>query len=297
MRRFAIEIDGKPFIKHGTGIESRGRDFRVTFRCNNSYTYCLGLLDLAIYNLSNQTQIKMGAKITLKAGYDEQIDSIFTGCIMSVLKEREGPNIITRLICRSGEMPKFDAQGQELRPVINKSFGKGTGVLTLIQAVGDAWGKPISKQDEQFSDVQPLARMRPLCGDVKAVMDALAEEFKFSWCLVQDKIVIDRKDSPRKGDAYLLNFRTGLIGVPEMADENVGDFVDMTSCLAPSLRLGGLVKLESKYASYNTGNMYFRPPTNGGDLSGVYRIMELTHEGDSWGSPWQTHIKGMLNGR
>ena len=196
---------------------------------------------------------------------------------MSVLKEREGPNIITRLICRSGEMPKFDAQGQELRPVINKSFGKGTEVLTLIQAVGEAWNKPISKQDEQFSDVQPLARMRPLCGDVKAVMDALAEEFKFSWCLV--------------------NFRTGLIGVPEMADENVGVFVDMTSCLAPSLRLGGLVKLESKYASYNTGNMYFRPPTNGGDLSGVYRIMELTHEGDSWGSPWQTHIKGMLNGR
>ncbi len=297
MRRFRIDIDGKPFIEHTVKEGSRGRDFRVTFRCNNSYTYCLGLLDLAIYNLAETTQIKQGSRIALSAGYDDQIDAIFSGCIMGVLKEREGANVLTRLICRSGERPVFDGSGQELRPAINQTFGKGTSVVEIIKAVAAKWGKSVSIQEDQFASVPPLARSRPVTGDVKVVLDDLASEHDFYYCLVQDTLTIDRKDAARKGNAYQLNFKTGLIGVPEMQDENVGVFVGMTSRLAPSLRLGGLVELKSKYASYNTGNMYFLPPANGGDLSGIYRIMELTHEGDSWGNKWQTEIKGMINAR
>lgn len=296
MRRFRIDIDDQTFIEHTVKDGSHGRDFRVTFRCNNSYTYCLGLLDLGIYNLAETTQIKQGARIALAAGYDDRIDAIFSGCIMSVLREREGADVVTRLICRSGEMPTFDGSGKELRPVINQTFGKGATVLEIIKAVASAWGKAVSVQEDQFSSLAPLARARPVAGDVKEVMDALAAEHDFLYCLSQDAITIDRKAASRKGNVYQLNFQTGLIGVPEMQDENVGVFVGMTSCLAPSLRLGGLVELKSKYASYNTGNMYFRPPANGGDLSGTYRIMEITHEGDSWGSKWQTSIKGMRNG-
>ena len=296
MRRFRISIQ-KPgeekqvFIER---VQDSARDFRITFNCSNSYTYCLGLLDLAIYNLADKTQVPQFAKLTLEAGYDNDLAAIFSGTIMSVLKEREGANTRTRILCRSGERP--DDRGNEVRPMVNATLGRNSSTIDAINLVASAWGKSVDIQEDQFSDVPLIAMKSTLSGDVVRILSDLAEQHNFQWFNSGEEIIIDRTKKKREGVPRELSISTGLIGIPEMADENVGVFVNMTSRLLPSLRLGDLIELKSKYASYSTGNMYYIPPVHGGDLNGIYKVMEIVHEGDSWGDQWRTQIKGMRNG-
>lgn len=301
MRLFQIDIDGKSFIKHQVRETASGRiderDFRITFNCQNSCTYCLGLLDLAIYNLKDETAIKQGAPIILKAGYKDDFGEIFRGHIVSVLQERDGPNTVRRLLCRSGSRPKAGNEGELVGKKVNLAFGRNTKVPDMIRAIAGAWGYGVDILDDQWADVPAVVLGRTLTGDCFDVMQSLAEEHRFKWSINLDRIKIIRNaDSQGSGNTIKLNLHTGLIGMPEQADENVGVFVDMTARLSPKYQIGGLIELSSKYASYSTGNMYFLTPANGGSLDGRYVIQDVTHVGDSWGEDWQTRIKGRRNG-
>lgn len=299
MRTFQIDIDGKPFIKHQfkdvLGKKVDKNDFRVTFNCQNSCTYCLGLLDLAIYNLRDDTAIKQGAKIDFAAGYEDDCDKIFSGYIVSVLKERDGANTGRRLLCRSGTRSKQGNAGELVGRNVNVTFGRNTSIPSMIRAIASAWGYGVDIIEDQWENVPKAILGRTLTGDAFNVLSDLAKEHNFRWALYLDRIKVIR-DEVAAGTPIKLNMHTGLIGMPEMADENLAVFVDMTARLSPKYQIGRLVELSSKYASYSTGNMYFMAPANGGSLDGVYVIQDVTHVGDSWGSDWQTRIKGRRNG-
>lgn len=298
MRKFKVDIAGKPFIDVAEDKEGRSikRCLRVVFNSQASYTYNLGFLDLGIYNLSRETEVRQGDRISFSAGYDGEFDVIFTGLIISVIKEKEGPNVITRLLCRSGESPKPLPNVTETRPTIEKTFGRNTKITQLIRAIGEAWGKPVQLSEDQFDDCPVMSNGYSLNGDVCVLIDDLSQQFNFQWGLVQDVLIIDRQHKPVKGTPREVSLFTGMIGYPEAADDNLGVFVNVNMRLSPKIRLGTLIDLKSEFASYNTGNMYIIPPANGGKLSGQYRVVEVFHEGDSWGDRWMTKLKGIRNG-
>lgn len=279
MRKFEILIDEKPFIQ-----QVGARQFRITFSVRYRYTEKLAFMDLAIYNLSREAQIEQGKNITLKAGYDEEYDQIFVGKVITVLKERDGANIVTRILCRSGDVNE--------RPSIKAAVGRNTTIMQALDFVAQAWGVPVDAESSQFDDAQKFIRGYCMNGDLTAVMDALAKQFDFSWIETKDGIIVDRNGRKVTSTPREVSLFTGMIGVPEAEGDITGIFVRVSMRLSPRLRLRNVIDLKSEYASYSTGNYYIKPPENGGKLSGTYKVVEIVHRGDSWGDRWQTEIRG-----
>lgn len=279
MRKFSLKIDGKDFIVH-----NEYRQFRVTFFSRMRYTDRLSFLDLAIYNLSRDTAIDQGAEIEFSAGYEEEFDRIFKGKIVTVLKERDGANIVTRLLCRSG--------ASDARPSIDVSLGSGATAVQALQACASAWGLALNLDDEQFKDAPVFTRGYSLNGDIPKVLNALASQIGFQWLSTSDALYVDRNDKPTAGDPREVSLFTGMIGVPEAEGDVKGIFVRVTMRLSPRMRIRTNIELKSEYASYSTGNFYIVPPENGGKLSGVYKVVEVLHRGDSLGDKWETEIRG-----
>lgn len=282
MRKFEILIDGKKFIEpHNV------RQFRISFTSRVRYSDKLGFLDLAIYNLSRETSIPQGKQIVLQAGYDDEFDQIFSGTIITVLKEREGPNIITRVLCRSGSVYE--------RPSIQVSLGQNSTALQALEEVAKTWNVRLNIDQEQFADAPVLIRGYAMNGDLTSVLNSLGGMFDFHWIETADGIIIDRYKKPTKGTPREVSLFTGLIGVPEAEGDVQGYFVNLTLRMSPRIRLRTLIDLKSEYASYSTGNFYITPPENGGQLSGVYKVIEVVHRGDSWGERWQSELRCQSN--
>lgn len=283
MRQFEIDIDDKPFID---GRE--GRHFRAVFTTRMAYTDKLAFLDLAIYNLSRDTDVRQGSKVLLRAGYDDDIDVIFQGTITTVLKERHGPDIITRLLCRSG--------ANDVRKSVRDAVGKNGTVLECIKKCAQVLGPggtplPVRIDESQFADCPVLVRGYVLEGNAVDALDKLASQFDFGYVIAGDALHVDRRNKAIKGTAQEVSLFTGMIGVPE-AEGDVGlVFVNVTTKLKPRISIGSNIDLKSEYATYSTGNYYIVPPENGGKLSGRYKVIEISHQGDSWGNRWQTAMR------
>ncbi len=277
-RRWEVLIDDVLFI-----APTDGKQFKALFEVLHDFGGFTSYCDLAIFNLSAQTAnkaFKRGAKITLRCGYRETIDTIFIGTLRNVLRERRGPDTITRLICRGGKL--FDSQ-----PQINETLGKDARITDIIKACVTALGYPIVIDDSQFEDVDPYPRGQVLNGDPRVYLDSLAKSAGFSYVIENEKVVIVRDGAFRDGAIHIVSQFTGMEGIPEITE--VG--ADVVVRLNPRIRIGGRYQIESDLATFNFSNLYFVDiPESAGQ--GVYRIFRLTHSGDTWGDAWSTRIVG-----
>lgn len=277
-RRWEVVIDDQQFI-----APAAGRQFKITFEILHDFGGFVSYCDLAIYNLSADTAsnaFKKGSKIAFRAGYQDTIDSIFIGTIKNVLRERRGPDTITRLICRGGR--QVDEQKQ-----INETLGVNARIVDIIKACGKALDYPVVIEDAQFNDVDPYPRGYVLNGDPRVYMDNLAKTHDFSYIVENERMIVVRNNAFRKGDVHIVSQFTGMEGIPEITE--VG--ADVIIRLNPRIRIGGRYRIESELATFNFSNLFFQNvPESAG--KGEYRIFKLAHSGDSWGDTWSTKITG-----
>lgn len=289
MRKFKIELND---TKQPNGWydfinppKQLSRQFRVTFNATMNYTESLAFMDLGIFNLSNKTQIRTGSLVRLSAGYEEEFDAIFEGRITSIVKEREGANIITRLLCMG--------HAADVRRKISRSYGQNVSVVTIIKDIAKDWGLTLRLDESQFDEKDVFMRGYTLNGDIPSCLNRLASQFDFEWAECNNFLLVNRKERPRSGTPREISLKTGMIGVPEMSSDNTGFGVDVTVRLSPKIRLFDLISLSNEYASYNTGNMYVKSVSNEGKTAGIYSVATISHEGDSWGKRWQTEIRAI----
>lgn len=290
MRRFSIEINGKPFIAPLQTRDGSGRMFKVIFRTECNYSEALGLLDLRVYNLAETTQFvgsteKNLALVRLSAGYDDNFAPIFNGHIQAVFQEREDTNIVTHIVGRSGFATA--------RTSLNQTFGRNTDVVTMLKAIAAAGNYDLRIDPTQFEDAPRFLRGYPLNGDLTEALNKLGAQCGFCWAFDGPTIVVDRLGKPRNDRPIEVNMMTGLIGYPEATSDNTGVFAEWEMRLSPQVRLGAIADLKSKFATFNTGNMSFVHPRHEFNLNGKYKVVTVTHEGDSWGNTWRTKVKGM----
>lgn len=276
MRLFEVLLNNEVFI-----AQSTGQQFRITFNVLIDFGGFNTYMDLSIYNLSQDTVAKAFNKdttITLRAGYDNTIDTIFNGKIFNVFKERRGPDTITRIIARGGT--SFE------KPTVNKTFGKNANVVELIRECCTSTGYPVVIDASQFSDINPYTRGYTLSGDPLRKLDELANTHNFSYVLDNDSIVVVRNDAFRGGAPVEVSEATGMEGIPEISE--VG--CNVTTRLNPKLRIGGRIEIKSEFRTITFSNVYYVDvPASAG--TGLYRMFKLTHSGDSWGDDWSTRIE------
>lgn len=277
-RRWEISIDDELFI-----APTDGRQFKMTFEVVHDFGGSISYCDLAIYNLSADTAnnaFKKGSAIRFKAGYSDTIDAIFVGTIKNVLRERRGPNTITRLICRGGRLT-------DESKTINETLGAGAKVTDIIRACVKALDYPIVIDDSQFSDIDPYPRGYVLNGDPRVYLDTLSTAHNFSYMIENNRAIVIRNDSFRQGEVHIVSQFTGMEGIPEITE--VG--ADVIIRLNPKIRIGGRYRIESTLSTFNFSNLYFQNiPESAG--KGEYRIFRISHSGDSWGDAWSTKIVG-----
>ena len=280
-RQFELFISDRniPFI-----AATNDRQFKITFSILLDFGGFNTYADIAVYNLSRDTEgqvFKKGEYVGFRVGYVDTIDYIFKGEIVNIIREKQGSDTITRLICKGG------ALSQE-RSTINRSFESGVTVQELCRACAEALGFPIIIDDADFPATSPYLSGYHLTGDPKIKLNQLAKSHNFQWLIESEKLIIVGKTSFRKGNVITVSASTGMVGVPEITE--IG--ADVTVRINPTLRIGGRFEIKSEFAQVNYSNVYFQdvPETLG---QGIYIIQKLQFDGDSYGDAWDTKISGL----
>jgi hypothetical protein len=286
-RVWSVDVNGQPYISPQIGR----RQFRIQFNIDISPGDAISFADIRLYNMNKGSSIAQGSSIVLRAGYDDNIDAVFTGFVTNTLREREPgqPEIITRLICRSGQ-PAVD------RASVQLSFGIGTRIEEVLRAMAAAWPLPIDIDNAQFADAKPLASGLVVDGDIPSAMTDLAYAYKFEWMQDRGRIVITKPNMPRTAAPVRVDQFSGMIGIPEVSrgPDGLGVFVSVQ--LNPALRINGKIDVESEFATFNTGNLFVSELSGDASANGEYNIFAMKHTGDSHSDTWRTEIDGLRAG-
>lgn len=283
-RAWSVDINGESYIS----LQSGSTQFRIQFNVDVMPGSSVSYADIRLYNLSKVSGIANGASIILKAGYTDNIDAIFTGTVTNILREREpgAPEIITRLICRSGSAAVDRGSAQV-------SLGPGARVEEAIRALAREWPLPIDIDNAQFADDQPMARGYWADGDIPTAMNNLARAYKFNWLQHMGRMYVTKPEMKRNSTSIKINQLTGMIGIPEITKGPFGLGVLVSAQLNPSIMVSSVIDLTSEFATYNTGNLYLREVQPEAKPVGEYNVFALRYSGDSHSDQWRVDIDGI----
>lgn len=262
---------------------TNGRQLRVAFNITLDWGGYHSLMDLSIFNLSRDTEAMYFARyapIALRAGYENRIDFVFQGQISNVLRERSGPDRITRIFARGGALELNES-------TISKTLGEGSALPEVIKSCADAMGLPAVINGASLGAVS-FSGGYSMFGDPKKILSSLAKTHGFDWVVENNKIVIVESSQKRSGPVHEISALTGMEGSPEITE--VG--ADVKVRLNPKMKIGQHFQVNSEFPQANFSNVYFQniPQTIG---EGTYKIHRIVHRGDSYGDDWTTELTGL----
>lgn len=284
LRKWEVNINGEPFVQ-----SNQGANFRVVFDIHVSPQNTQSFADIRIYNLSKESNIPQNASIQFIAGFENNADTIFVGSITNVFREREGADIATRLLCRSG-MPAED------RGSINSSYGPGTSVVDVLTDLARAWPRFLEIEPEQFSDAPVFTSGYVAQGDIPQILNSLATQFKFEWIQDRGALVISKIGAVRQTTMFDINQFTGMVGIPEVSRGPNGLGVYVTTRINPYIRATSRINVQSEFATYNTGNMFIQELSGDASANGEFNVLTMHYEGDSHGDAWNLNIDALRQG-
>lgn len=276
-RKFKIIVA----TKGTSGIDITG--LKVVFSIEKSMSAEPNKSSVQIYNLAPATQnfiLSDAKRIIIEAGYEnsEQYGLIFDGDIVkAVRRAAQSIDKVTEVIAQDGDL--FLNSG-----FISVSYSAGQtteSVLSQMQGVADddmAMGS-IS------SDLKgtKLARGKAMFGQPKDYASMLAKSEGALFYVNDRKINLVKPGDLPEGEIVDLNPNSGLIGTPEQNDSSV-----KAKCLLnPLLNVNKLVHISNEFVQET--NQVGQASLS----SGVYKIIKLTHSGDTHGNNWYTDFEAV----
>ncbi|RIY41944.1 baseplate hub protein [Neopusillimonas maritima] len=283
LRKWSMMINGEPFI------DSRdGHQLRCVFDVQVLPSNTLSLADIQLYNLANSTAINQRDDITFSAGYDNQHDVIFAGTVTNVFKERYGPDVATRLLCRSG-------RAQE-RGAMASSYMPGAKLTDVLVDAARAWPLYLEIDLSQFDDKDVFPSGYSAYDDVEKILNNLKRMFDFEWTQDRGSLVITRPDKERSSTVFTVDQFSGMTGMPEVTRGPNGLGVNVTTRINPFIRTTSQIDVRSQYSSYNTGNMMISEIQGDTSANGIFNVFEIKYSGDSHGEAWDMKIEAIRAG-
>lgn len=291
---------GKAFILQS---ESKGIDFRCSFQTQAQDGPIPETAIITVYNLSDATMkglVKEFDQVILEAGYQEgRYGIIFNGIVKQYGRghEENMTESYLRIFAAHSDVSfRFS--------VSNHTLPANSTTNDRIKAPEkDVELKKEAVLGRQDNSKEPGRLYRGVVGWGAAV-DVLSEEATHAnmvWSIQDGKMVLVNSDSYLPGQIIDLNAETGLIGHPEITDNGIS----VTSLLNPAVRVRGLVRLNNDSINWlgaPGGSPYvYWPNTSSMNIldmlssDGLYIILVRTHEGDTRGNPWYTHLTCMAH--
>lgn len=242
---------------------------RINFTISKSVDGLLSGCTLKLYNLQESLRLALVKDaededyipVSLFIGYKDKIELAFKGNVYRGQNERSSTDMITTLECLDG--------GSMLNAFVSETITKNDIVIdTILKSVPTITRGRINPRLE-------LIRPKVLVGNpINLINSDLRESEK--WFIEDEQLnVIDIKQVTSN---YIpkISAKTGLIETPTRQEQKV----TIKILINPSVKIGRLLKLESTTAPH---------------LNGIYKIYNITYNGDNYGQSWYQTCTGFLN--
>lgn len=247
------EFQGKADENIGIRIVSNGKINTLKMSANIKKTAISvpNQSQISIWNLSEETRsalVRSEARIELYAGQEgQEKELIFTGGLLQGVIERQGNDIITRLIA-------LDGQSSIIRASIADMYEANTPIRDIIIRIAkNLPGVEVRENEISVKDKTTGQEMVAgykgisLIGSAKNCLDKLGRQFGFSWS-IQNGIFTVIKDGNFVKSGVVLGADTRLIKVSPLlsgpAQQQIGTTIE--SIYTPGVMPGHSVRVESK---------------------------------------------------
>lgn len=256
-------------LQYGT-IGANPAPLRVRFEIDKTmYGSSPNHSKIEIFNLSIQSRssIKKGYLLSLQAGYNQLLGTIFTGNVFLTKTERNGAEIISNFECLDGGSAILLAR-------LDKSYGEGVKIVDILQDVAKAMHltttfQPVGVNIGTILGLPNLTYNKNFMavGPCKDTLDKVLKPLGLEWTVDNGNLNIIPKKNFDGNTAIIVSTETGMIGVPSQNEY----YTQFTSLLNPKLIPGALIQLISENKTVN----------------GFYKIRRSKYEGDSHDNKWQ----------
>lgn len=315
LRNYELSLNGNVYIGR---MKTPSQQLRCVFDIIASPGDAFATADIRLYNLlaassprTIETQStmagidpKQGDAIQFLAGYTafdsfvnaeqgvvttdvrDDIGTIFTGTITNVFRERDGANIVTRLLCRSGD--NLNDTG-----VANASYSQGVTLYDVLVDLARSWGKRLVV-DKTKCQTFVMVSGYMTDGDITRELNTLSKAYKFMWTNYNGQLTVTFPSDTRTTAKHLVSQSTGMIGIPELSGGADGVFVDVSVRLNPFMNINDQIEIDAQFQTFNTGNVFVTSVE--AHASGLWNILALRLRGDNWGSIWRADINAIRSG-
>ncbi|MGR7993815.1 phage protein [Xanthobacter sp. ZOL 2024] len=288
----------------GTGSEAIDvSDLRIRFNVEMATRSTPWRADATISNLSNATANKISkteyAKLTLEAGYDGNFATIFDGQIV----QKRGPARETPVDTYFNIQARTEQTAYSYA-MMSKTLASGHTFKDQIDACLEAL-KPYGITAGNIPDLGSvkMPRGRAMFGMVRHQLRSICQTVGANWWIKGGKLQIVKYTEALEGNTVVLNSGTGMIGMPV---QTMDGCVEARCLLNPRLEVGGSVQIDEA-SIQRTKLTLTSTQTEIRDASwlqnsiaadGLYKIVFLSHVGDTRGTEWYSDIVGIpLNGK
>lgn len=259
-----------------SGEVLRSENLRIQFEIEKTKTSTPNSAEIKISNLSDEIRSKIREKdalVRLYAGYKNDIGPVllFVGNSQHIINMWETPDIVTHIEAQDGQRSLRETR-------ISLSYGDKTSANVIVTRLANELGFPL-RQDFDISGFYQGFSFNGLARDG---LDKVTKRFGYSWLIINNEILIVKREGNTGNVAVVLSSETGLVNSPEKLNYQEGRLEEaiekelewkVTSLLNPRLNPGALVDIRSKQAT------------------GLFQIEKVRHYGDTRGDQWYSELE------
>lgn len=248
-------------------------DLRVAFSIEKNLGPEPNTCEVRISNLSEETRAETQRKplhVRLDAGYDGQIERLFTGDLRWAQSTLERVTWVTRMQIADGDRAYRNAR-------TNFSFSSGVTTKTVLKHLASGMGLEIPKSlDDAKEMASRFINGTTIQGPSHRELSRLLNRHNMGWSIQDGRLQVLREGEATTAEAQVISQENGMVGVPEYgAPKNPGEPPVLTArvLLHPGLIPGGTIRLEAN------------------ETSGLFRLDSVKHSGDTHGQEWFTDVE------
>ena len=250
-------------------------DLRVQFKIEKNVTKEPNSCEITVTNLAETTRFELQRKplfVRLDAGYDGDLKRLFAGDLRQAHSVWEGPDCHTSFDFGDGDRAFRYARA-------NRSFAAGVTARAVLDELASAMGLTVPRNVRESRDFEvQLAAGYALQGQASRDLDRILTPLGRTWSIQDGRLQILKVTEVRNDAPLELSQDSGMLGSPERGaplKKGGKPLLVVRSLLYPEVTPGGRVRVKSR------------------EIEGVFKVMKLTHEGDTAGSDWMTTVEAL----
>lgn len=259
-------------------------ELRCTFEITKSGYAEANQSIIQIYNMNPNDEnkiIKQGQRIVVEAGYvGSQYGKIFDGQIVQAIRSKENAvDYVLTLVAMDND--RYTAYG-----LINTSISANQTARDAVNVLINNAAVPTETGTITQMDIK-YPRGKVLFGMSKEYLAQIAKSANASYYSEDGKVNIISLEQEAENRIKSYGPRNGLLGVPSQNELGITCEV----LLDPSVNINTFFHVDNdKIAGYQ---YQVGQPLRGLDNEGIYRVIRLTHVGDTRGEDWYTSIEAV----